>query len=1113
MENLAADLGRFASIQPDAVLYSFLDGAGRVVESYTYRAFDERTNFVAGALLDGGRVAPGDRVALVYAPGLEFIVAFFACIKFGAIPVPVPPPNASGLAGGLERLAHVVSDCGATVALTSDSQLALLRAIAGRSQDAAAWLDAAPLSTLEWISTSPLDGALPHFELRTSPLLFLQYTSGSTQSPRGVMVTHDNVRHNSRATMTHRPVAVSWLPQYHDMGLIGYYLYVMLTGGATYGFAAASFLKRPLLWLETISKYRGTITSAPNFAFEYCLREDRVPSNRLTGIDLSSMLVMMNASEPVRTATYQRFLERFAPYGLAAASSVVFYGLAENTLSVTGNGRRHLTVNTALLEQNHLRIEAPRPDFVNQSLIASCGRPLNGVDVCIVDAATSAPLGEGGIGEIWLAGGSKTLGYWNSPALTRKSFEASLDSHAGRYLRTGDVGFFHEGELFICGRLKDLVIIGGRNHYPADVEAVVERASPKVRLGCVAAFGTNRQDQSEGGEGIVVLAEAHRANDLPDLDDLARAVRKHCHVEIDMLGIVPHGTIIKTSSGKIARQACRRAWESGAFEVIASRVSAPRAAPSSPLEELLDRFDAEEADDHSTLADLGVDSVTLVELSLRLERIWREAHASGDQAGQPTDDALFDLRVLQAATLGELRAFVHEFTTSRGVPELARDLYLARQASIDANQLQQMRADARLPLEIDIRPRTGSAAQNAAAQSSVAQNGAAKNGRVLLTGGTGFLGSFLLEALLRLTGHEIVVLARAEDDGHARARVESALHKTGLMDASLRERFDARVTAIRGDLRLARLGLDDAAWLELSDTLTGIYHSGAEVDYVQPYEHLRDVNVASTVTLIELAASGRPKRLDYVSTTFMFGFVARETCDEGDGNAEMEGLNFGYSQSKWVAEQLVLDAAGRGLNAKIYRPSLISASRTGRYAKGDLMARIFAYMIRHGLSVDAVNQISLLPVDVCANNIVALSRLAEAESTATTVHLTADSYYTMRDACMAITAAHGYSFDYVSLEAFIAHMNAHCTKHDLLYPLMAFFNQNFRRILSMREKRYDNRYYREARARAAATMAEPPLETVVGGIVDFLQTEHLVPAPSGRSMSARDVSEPNVSVM
>ena len=328
MQNIAADLGRFASTQPAAVLYTFLDGRGRIAESYTYRSFHERTNFVAAALLDGGRVSPGDRVLLVYTPGLEFIVAFFACVKLGAIPVPVPPPDASGLAGGLERLALVTTDCGAAVALTSDSYLAQLHSFAGRSREAATWLEGVPLSALEWMSTTPLAGALEHFEIRTNPLFFLQYTSGSTQSPRGVMVTHDNVRHNCQATLTHRPVAVSWLPHYHDMGLIGYHMFTLLMGGAMYGFAGAHFLKRPLLWFETISTYRGTITSAPNFAFEYCLREEKVSTSRLDGIDLSSMLVMMNASEPVRATTYRCFLERFAPYGLAPTSSVVFYGLA-----------------------------------------------------------------------------------------------------------------------------------------------------------------------------------------------------------------------------------------------------------------------------------------------------------------------------------------------------------------------------------------------------------------------------------------------------------------------------------------------------------------------------------------------------------------------------------------------------------------------------------------------------------------------------------------------------------------------------------------------------------------------------------------------------------------
>jgi thioester reductase-like protein len=232
----------------------------------------------------------------------------------------------------------------------------------------------------------------------------------------------------------------------------------------------------------------------------------------------------------------------------------------------------------------------------------------------------------------------------------------------------------------------------------------------------------------------------------------------------------------------------------------------------------------------------------------------------------------------------------------------------------------------------------------------------------------------------------------------------------------------------------------------------------------------------------------------------MFGFVARALCEESDANAEMAGLNFGYSQSKWVAEQLVLDAVARGLSGRIYRPSLISASRHGRYVRGDLTARILSYMIRHGLSVDSANQFSLLPVDVCANNIVALSCLPEPAPT--TVHLTADDYYTMQHVCTTINQHYGYAFEYISLEQFIAHMNRHCTRQDLLFPLMAFFNQNHRSIDAMRAKRYDNRQYRQARERATLTMGEPPLDDTVGRIVTFLLDESLVPAPPARSVSA-----------
>jgi thioester reductase-like protein len=1070
MRNLIDDLHQRVAEKPGAPLYTFLDGAGRVVESFTYHELHERTNFVAAAFQEMGLVGFGDRVLLVYPPGLDFIVAFFACVKLGAVPVPIAPPDASGFLGGVEKLAFIAEDTGSRVVLTNEPYLHQFELLAKRSVEARSWLETHALSRLHFVPTNQLQGTLTAFPVRRNPLLFLQHTSGSTQKPRGVMLSHENVLHNCWATLTHQPTGVSWLPHYHDMGLIGYYLFIMVTGGSMYGFSGANFLKHPMLWFETITKYRGTITSAPNFAFEYCLREDKVPSDKLASIDLSSMCCMMNASEPVRASTYEQFLAKFGPCGLSPRASVVFYGLAENTLSVTGNGRVQLTVNHHLIEQNHLRIESPRPDRFNQLSLISCGKPLSDIDVRIVDPGTRAQLGDDLVGEIWVGGDSKAGGYWNQPVVSRERFHAVVDGSDGSstYLRTGDIGFMHDGELFICSRLKDLIIIGGRNYYPADIEAVVERASLSVRAGCVAAFSL---DRGRDGEGVVVLAEAKRANDLPDLEQIHREIRKRCQLEVDVLAVVPHGTIIKTSSGKIARQACKACWQAGGVTLLASRQQTSRPQNDALLESLLDRFDLEP---HSTLAEVGIDSLTLVDLSVHLEALWKAHHRPEDAH---LGEALFDLRILQAVTAGELRTFVTALTQGT-VPEIAPRLYAARLARVEREETTLMRRDAALP--DDIRPAFGRIP---------------RSGQVLLTGVTGFLGSFLLEALLRLTDYSIVAIARAEDNDHAQARAQSAFQRTGLPDARLQQAFDARVRTVAGDLARPRLGLPDGEWTRLSREISGIYHCAAEVDYVKPYQSLRDANVSSTLDVLRLAAAGRPKALHFASTTFTFGFVSREVCWETEANDEMAGLNFGYSQTKWVAERLVLEAINRGMNARVYRPSLVSASRNERYVRRDLTARILSYMIQHGLSVDSANQISLLPVDVCANNLVALSLLDEL--TTTTFHLTAEDYYTMQAVCSAITERYGYSFEYVSLERFIGHMNAHCTKRDPLFPLVAFFNQNFRRIDSMRDKRYDSRQYRAARGQSPVAVPEPPLANTAGSIVAFLQRENLV-APAER---------------
>ena len=304
--------------------------------------------------------------------------------------------------------------------------------------------DSQYVSNLKWIASENLLEPASTDCDSGCDILFLQYTSGSTTNPRGVMVTHANILHNLTLVANHSdPVAVSWLPQYHDMGLIGYYLYSALAGGTTYGFSAADFIRRPALWFDTITRYQASASSAPNFAFEYCLRPGRLSEEMLEKVDLSSLKFLMTAAEPVRPATYQRFLQTFEPCGLKPEHFVVAYGLAENTLAVTSYGRTVLSINKNASALRKARAISQVSEISAAKQIISCGKPLGDVAVKIVDPEKHIVLEDGDIGEIWLGGKSKCRGYWNKPELTQETFHARIiggNQDEEGYLRTGDVG-------------------------------------------------------------------------------------------------------------------------------------------------------------------------------------------------------------------------------------------------------------------------------------------------------------------------------------------------------------------------------------------------------------------------------------------------------------------------------------------------------------------------------------------------------------------------------------------------------------------------------------------------------------------------------------------------
>src|SRR6202522_2946488 len=568
-ESILDHLDRLADEHPNKLLYSYLDVNGDPIESYTYASFLRRTQAIAGHLLKEARFAAGDRLLLAYPPGLEMICAFFGCVRAGLIPVPVYPPSSRGFQSALYKTVHIAKDCQAAGILTSRDYHASLKTNLARSGVSASGVDVDYISGLPWIATEDfVDTISDRLPVDSSEILFLQYTSGSTMEPKGVIVTHENILTTCPLVIDHAaPVVVSWLPQYHDMGLIGCYLYPALKGGTTYGFAPMDFIQRPILWFNAITKYRATAAAAPNFAYDYCLRAGRLSKESLEACDLSSLRVLMCAAEPVKPDTYTRFLEAFQPYGLKSESFYVAFGLAENTLAVSLGGRNIVSVNKRALALGKARMTTEVSEIGGATKIVSCGTPLPIVDIKIVDPERHVALEPGRIGEIWLAGSGKCVGYWNNPELTLKQFHARIvdDSpYDDGYLRTGDMGFFHDGELYICGRIKDMIILRGQNYYPQDIEGVVERASGMIRTHCVAAF----QIHEDSEPALAIVAEVKNPKALPEARKIAAAVRDYLNVEVALISFIAPRAIPRTSSGKIMRHRAKHMWLEGEFSVL-----------------------------------------------------------------------------------------------------------------------------------------------------------------------------------------------------------------------------------------------------------------------------------------------------------------------------------------------------------------------------------------------------------------------------------------------------------------------------------------------------------------------------------------------------------------
>jgi len=1075
MASILDQLDRLGDEHPHKLLYSYLDLNGNPLESYTYASFLQRTKAIAGHLRREHRFAAEDRLLLAYPPGLEMICAFFGCVRAGLIPVPVYPPGSRGFQSALYKMVHIAKDCQAAGILTSKDYHASLKTNLARSGVAASGVDVDYISSLPWIVTEGFVDAVADESFESSKILFLQYTSGSTMDPKGVIVTHQNILDTCPLVIDHpEPVVVSWLPQYHDMGLIGCYLYPALKGGTTYGFAPMDFIQRPILWFDAMTTYRATATAAPNFAYDYCLRAGRLSKESLEDCDLSSLRVLMCAAEPVKPDTFTRFLEAFQPYGLKSESFYAAYGLAENTLAVSLGGRNIISVNKRALALGKVRMTTEVSEVDAATQVVSCGIPLPGMDVKIVEPELHKALKPDHVGEIWIAGSGKCLGYWNNPELTLKQFRARLvdDSpYDDGYLRTGDMGFFHNGELFVCGRIKDMIILRGQNYYPQDIENVVEKASGMIRHNCVAAF----QIHEDSEPALAIVAEVKNPNALPDARKIAAAVRNYLNVEVALISFIAPRAIPRTSSGKIMRHRAKQMWVSGEFTVLSEFSREKDAGASESGSEIQSPFDVLKArynltgNESYNLVEAGLDSLDLVVFMHELKELLKDK-------GAEMLARQVDIGVIQRVSVADLFRLAEQLESApeEALVELRHALGTFRDEQREAEK-QMMTNDRKLafaPPSLKLTPAVSTL------------------NHVLLTGGTGFMGPFLIKSLLEQTRAKIYVLVRASDEDQGKQRLKTAMDSMGPCSSGLMQMFEARVVPMCGDLGQAKLGLAQDAWDFLANEMDAVFHNGATVNYLFNYDRMRDANVMGTNEALRLAFEGRQKDFNYVSTTFIFGWAVKSTLFETDGNEDMELLDFGYSQSKWVAEKVVEDARSKGLSVRIFRPALVSPSVDGGGNNFDIAVRLVAFMVNHGIGVDTLNQVSFVPADIVANNIVAISTTPGTENK--TYHVVRDDYSNMLDITGLITKSTGRQFEIFSLSDFVPELIRRCRKEDLLFPLLDFLVGSVDNISAMEFKRYESSEYQMARDASKWGIPDPTLEDTVNGILKFMHRKGII---------------------
>ena len=915
----------------------FLPNRTEAGKPFTFSDWWQQSGTLAATLAP--LVAPGDAVVIASPTCPEFLPALLACFRLGAAAVPLYPPRPGQEAEGVAWIQRVATLSGARVVLATPSVAGTLRHLGIGTGESS-------LPVIELQTAAAMGGSTGAFagrEVSPETTALILFTSGSTGAPKGVVLTHGNLLTNIGEFAAGQGLGpedrmVTWLPNCHIAGLYTR-LVGLFSGAATVEFPAALFLEQPAFWLDTISRYGGRLSAAPNFAYDLL---GTIPDAALESLTLQQWKLAISGGEIVRPATFRRLVERLAWRGFSARAFTPYYGLTETLCTTLRQSERLplLRVDRDALGRHEVRV---LPEASEDAVeLVSNGRPLGSVQVCIADPATRRPLQAGAVGEVWGGGAGVTPGYLNQEVLNAEVVCAELDApESGRWFRTGDLGFLHDGELFITGRLKELIIVRGRNLYPADLERGVMGALAAAPVAECAAFSHDTAD----GEGVAIAVELKRGVELAAAaaSDLAARVQsaliQSAGVACAAVTVQPAGSLPRTATAKVQRGRCRQLLQSGAWTpTVAVAGDASTTTAEVPLEPV---------DPASTLG--------------RLRRVVGGVlHRAADRVDPDRSLAELGLDSLGAVRL--LSAMETEFGVRVGIGTLLTAPQLRHLAgTLDRMIARHGAAEVEEPVDYDAELK---AVQSLGAELKPGALTETSRAHVFLTGATGFLGSYLLRDLLRVAGTRVTCLVRGDSPATARTRLLQKLAGVPGWNPALNERIEVCC----GSLEDPFLGLGEAGLRALAPTLSRIVHNGANVNFVAPYSFLRGVNVTSNLGVLRMAVAGGGLPVHYVSTTAVFNGPDRdrlETIRESDFLASPDSLFSGYAQTKWVSERLWREASTLGLPVTIHRPGLVTGDcETGAWHTDDFLCRFIKGCLQMGRFPDLAVEVDMIPVDV-----------------------------------------------------------------------------------------------------------------------------------------------------